>query len=89
MASKTDATSRDATFETVYRKLHGLAPCERHRLGTQGHTHTTALVREARPDRCKRDDSQAIGDFHAYAARAMRNRLIDAARQRVAARRGG
>ena len=89
MESRTGTPARDATFEAVYQKLHGLARRERRRLGAQATLNTTALVHEVYLDLCKRDDPQAIRDFYAYAARAMRNLLIDAARQRLAGKRGG
>lgn len=89
MEPETSASPPDTTFEAVYQKLHGLARRERRRLGAQATLNTTALVHEVYLDLCKRDDPQGIRDFYAYAARAMRNLLIDAARQRVAAKRGG
>jgi RNA polymerase sigma factor (sigma-70 family) len=52
------------------------------RLGAQATLNPTAFVREVDLDLRKRDDPPAIGDFCAYAARAMRNLLIDAARRR-------
>lgn len=82
-------SSHDATFEAVYQQLHRLAQRERRRFGAQSTLNTTALVHEVYLDLCKGGDPQAIRDFYAYAARAMRNLLIDAARQRVAAKRGG
>jgi len=79
----------DPAFEAVYQKLHGLARRERRRLGAQSTLNTTALVHEVYLDLCKGADPQAVRNFYAYAARAMRNLLIDAARQRMAAKRGG
>lgn len=76
-------------FDAVYQALHRLARRERHRVGAQATLNTTALVHEAYLDLCRGADPRAIRDFYAYAAQVMRNLLIDAARQRVAIKRGG
>ncbi|MBZ0221448.1 MAG: sigma-70 family RNA polymerase sigma factor [Dokdonella sp.] len=89
MQQPLDSAAGDTAFDAVYARLHQIAQRERKRLGARATLNTTALVHEAYLDLCKNADPASIRNFYAYAARAMRNLLIDAARQRLAARRGG
>jgi RNA polymerase sigma factor (TIGR02999 family) len=80
----------DQLYERVYGQLKRLA--HRVRVGRAGETlNTTALVNEAwlklgaGRDQAWRDQAH----FFALAARAMRQILVDSARRRVAAKRGG
>jgi len=89
--SRGDAVARDALIPLVYDELHRLA---RHFLARQrpGHTlQSTALVHEAYlrlvgPSPVRFEDR---AHFFAVAARVMRHILVDHARSRSAARRGG
>jgi RNA polymerase sigma factor (TIGR02999 family) len=83
--------SFDRLFPVVYNELHGLA--RRARGGWRGGEtlNTTALVHEAYlklVDQTK-PDWRSRGHFGAVAAKAMRHILIDYARRRSAAKRGG
>jgi RNA polymerase sigma factor (TIGR02999 family) len=86
-----DAAARDALIPLVYKDLHRLA---RHFLAQQrpGHTlQSTALVHEAYL-RLVGPAAMQFADrahFFAVAAKAMRHVLVDHARMRNAARRGG
>jgi RNA polymerase sigma factor (TIGR02999 family) len=85
-----DPQALDDVFVLVYEELRRLARMVRR--GRAGHTmDTTALVHEAY---LKLIPSQLAGVndriyFYRVAARAMRQVLVDAARQRVAEKRGG
>lgn len=89
MQAPADQSGSDTAFDAVYARLRQIAQRERRRLGANNTLNTTALVHEAYLDLCKNTDPASIRNFYAYAARAMRNLLIDAARQRLALRRGG
>ncbi|GAB5535935.1 MAG: sigma-70 family RNA polymerase sigma factor [Rubricoccaceae bacterium] len=85
-----DRTVLDALFAHVYAELRRLA--HQVRRGRAGHTlNTTALVHEAYlklvPSASL--DWESRGHFFGVAARAMRQILVDAARQQVALKRGG
>jgi RNA polymerase sigma factor (TIGR02999 family) len=77
-------------FELLYDQLHGLAGRVRH--GRAGATmSTTALVHEAyiKLASAGEVDLQSRLHFFRLAARAMRQVLVDAARRKVAEKRGG
>jgi RNA polymerase sigma factor (TIGR02999 family) len=78
-------------FEEVYLRLRALAQRERRRFPGPGHTlNTTALVHEVYLEMCApRRDELAPRDFFGYAAKAMRNLLIDYARRHARAKHGG
>ena len=86
-----DAQARDALFQAAYRDLHRLA---HHRLRDGGRNvllDTTALVHESylrlvTGGQMRAEDRRA---FFAYASRVMRSVIVDAVRERQAARRGG
>lgn len=76
-------------FEAVYARLRSIAQRERHRFSA-GHTlNTTALVHEVYLDISARADAPAPRDFFGYAARSMRNLLIDHARRCLRPKHGG
>lgn len=89
MQQPANPVATGTTFDAVYARLHQIAQRERKRLGARATLNTTALVHEAYLDLCKNTEPESIRNFYGYAARAMRNLLIDAARQRLAAKRGG
>lgn len=83
-------SEQETSFEQVYARMRLLARRERHRFGAGNTYNTTALVHEVYLDVC------AVGraappprDFFGYAARAMRNLLIDHARRRLRPKHGG
>lgn len=81
----------DALFATLYNELHRLARREAARAGPGAVVSATTLLHEAYLDMAQRD-ALAFPDrgrFLAYAARAMRNVLIDRARASAAQKRGG
>lgn len=84
-----DRAAAERLFTAVYRDLHRIAARQ---LREQQHAMaTTSLVHEAY-FRLARPESLALTDrqhFYAVAARAMRQILIDHARQRFAQKRGG
>jgi RNA polymerase sigma factor (TIGR02999 family) len=84
-----DRSRLDALFTRVYDELHGLAGHVRR--GRAGETlDTTALVHEAYVKLVPSADRTWEGRAHFFgvAARAMRQVLVDAARRRMAAKRG-
>ncbi len=80
----------DLPFEQVYERLRKIAHRERHRFAA-GHTlNTTALVHEVYLDICSAQGrAPAPRDFFGYAARSMRNLLIDHARRCLRPKHGG
>lgn len=89
--SKGDRAALDELFPVVYRELHRQA--ERHmRAQSAGHTlQATALVHEAYLRLVNRENIDWDGRAHFFgvAARAMRSVLVDHARARATAKRGG
>src|SRR5439155_11334875 len=89
--SNGDVSARDALVPVVYDELRRIA---RRCLAGQGRSHTlqpTALVHEAYLRLARRDsvDWQDRVHFFAMAAQMMRQILVDHARRRAAAKRGG
>lgn len=85
-----DGRALDALFARVYDELHRLA--HQVRQGRAGETlRTTALVHEAYLKLIPSADMswESRAHFFSVAARAMRQVLVDAARRRVAQKRGG
>lgn len=79
----------DALFAVVYDELRRLA---RHHLRQERPDHTlqpTALVHEAYVRLARQEGFASRAHFLAVASRAMRHVLVDHARARLAARRGG
>ena len=85
-----DTAARDALIPIVYNELRRVA---KRCLGGQRSDHTlqpTALVHEAYLRLVKQDSmGQNRAHFFAMAAKAMRQILVDHARRRAAAKRGG
>ncbi|RMH55976.1 MAG: sigma-70 family RNA polymerase sigma factor [Bacteroidetes bacterium] len=85
-----DPGALDAMFDLVYEELRRLARVVRR--GRAGATmHTTALVHEAYLKLSPGEglDVESRVHFYRIAAQAMRRVLVDAARRRAAAKRGG
>lgn len=77
-------------FEAVYERLRSVAHRERHRFAAGQTLNTTALVHEVYIDLHGADGSAAVPrDFFGYAARSMRNLLIDHARRALRPKHGG
>lgn len=88
-ARRDDATALDRAFDRVYAQLRAIA--HRALRGAHGATlNTTALVHEAYLALAGREGLplEDRARFFAYAARAMRNILVDRARHHAAAKRG-
>ncbi len=87
-ARKGDAHAQERLYAHVYRELHRLA--ERQLRGDREHGGATSLVHEAffKLSRASTEFNDRQ-HFFATAARAMRQILIDRARERMAERRGG
>lgn len=86
-----DPDAAGKAFAAVYRDLHELARAKLRHHRTITLLDTTALVHESY-ERLVGAGRLAVEDrrhFFAYAARAMRSVIVDAARARLAARRGG
>lgn len=83
------SVSDTAAFDAVYQRLRQVARRERRRAGAGDTINTTALVHEVYLDMCKGADASAIQDYFNYAARAMRNLLIDHARRHMRPKHGG
>jgi RNA polymerase sigma factor (TIGR02999 family) len=79
----------DPAFEQVYQRLRNVARRERRRVGAGDTINPTALVHEVDLDICKREGALAVRDYFGYAARAMRNLLIDHARRYLRPKHGG
>ena len=91
MDAPREPSSSDALFATLYGELHRLARREAARAGPGAVVSATTLLHEAYLDMSQRD-ALAFPDrahFLAYAARAMRNVVIDRARASAAQKRGG
>ena len=91
-ASTTDSGSpADELFAEVYDRLKAMASRQRARGGSPGTLSTTEIVHELYL-RMDGTHERRFGDpaqFFAYAARAMRHILVDAARRRLQLKAGG
>jgi RNA polymerase sigma factor (TIGR02999 family) len=77
-------------FETVYERLRQAAHRERHRFAAGQTLNTTALVHEVYIELQGVDGNMPVPrDFFGYAARSMRNLLIDHARRALRPKHGG
>ncbi len=81
--------SQDPAFDEVYQRLRRVARRERRRVDAGNTFNTTALVHEVYLDICKLENPAAVQDYFGYAARAMRNLLIDHARRYLRPKHGG
>jgi RNA polymerase sigma factor (TIGR02999 family) len=88
---RSDHRAVDALFTRVYAELKGLAHRVRSGRGPGLTLDTTALVHEAYIKLAGSGDAPWSDESHffAVAARAMRQVLVDVARQRLAQKRGG
>lgn len=86
-----DAAALDELMPVVYGELRKLARSQRRRMGGDSSTlDTTALAHEAYLRLAKSDASfEHRGHFYAVMAAAMRQLLVDEARRRSRAKRGG
>lgn len=85
------ADARERVAELLYAELHRQARHHRHRMGA-GHTlNTTGLLHETwlRLSGGNEPDWQDRAHYFRMAGRVMRNVLVDHARRRLAAKRGG
>lgn len=84
-----DALGR--VFEVLYPELRRLAHARLRRQGRVAHLDTTALVHECFLRLTDNEKINADGrrHFFAYAAKTMRNIIVDFAREQLAVRRGG
>lgn len=85
-----DISAYDQAVELLYGELHGIAHHQLARFHGQATLHTTAVVNEAYI-RLREASAGAVDRKHflGMAARAMRHVVIDYARKRSAAKRGG
>lgn len=86
-----DEAALDQLFAALYGRLHSMAHSQRRGWSGQETLHTTALVHEAY---LKLSNSQSLklsdrGHFFAVAARAMRHILVNHAKRKSTAKRGG
>jgi RNA polymerase sigma factor (TIGR02999 family) len=86
-----EQSAADALFATLYTELHQLAERKLARSGGGLTIGVTTLLHEAYLDMSRREGAvfPDRGRFMAYAAKVMRNLIIDYARQRRAEKRGG
>jgi RNA polymerase sigma factor (TIGR02999 family) len=86
-----DAAAKDRLFTVLYAELHAMARREIARAGSYGALGVTTLLHEAYLGLAKREGPHFPdrARFMAYAARVMRGIVIDHARMRQAAKRGG
>lgn len=95
LLDRTRAGDDDALHALVgrlYDELRRIARAQRRRLGAADTVNTTAVVHEAYAKLGRRDAAPAFADadhFLRTAARAMRDVIVDHARARHAAKRGG
>ena len=86
-----DRASIDAVFAALYPDLKRIARARLRQQGHGGGMHTTTLVHESFM-RLAQANTLRLQDrrhFFAYAAKVMRNIIIDSAREHLAERRGG
>jgi len=88
---KGDGAATEALFSALYYELHRLAKRELARGGAPASLSVTTLLHEAYLDMAAREGSVFPDQarFMGYAARVMRNLIIDHARERHAQKRGG
>lgn len=86
-----DPDAFDELFPLVHRELHGLAKAQRRRWKGNDTLNTTALLHEAYLKLAGQESPawESRSHFLSVASRAMRQILIDYAKRRSAAKRGG
>jgi RNA polymerase sigma factor (TIGR02999 family) len=90
-ASRGEPGALDQVFAALYPELRKIAHARLRTDGGQPDPHTTALVHESFL-RLVKAERLALTDrkhFFAYAAKTLRSIIVDAAREHLAARRGG
>ena len=89
--SRNDDEATQRLFELTYRELHRLAKIHTRREGHRRPLQTTALLHEAYLRMGGRDriGFRSRRQFFAFASESMRRVLVDRARERLAAKRGG
>ncbi len=85
---ETAAAATPPDFATLYDDLRRLAHRERARMGSGGTLQTTALIHEAYMKLQRTSSWNDRAHFLHTAAKAMRQVLLDAAKARIAAKRG-
>ncbi len=89
-AGNGDAEALEALLPLLYDELHQLAHRQRRRQGAPSTLNTTALLHEAYLKLANADGSfEDRAHFFRIAAKSMRQILVDYARRRRAAKRGG
>ena len=90
-AERGDDSAASTLFSVLYAELHRLARRELNRRAGSETLGATTLLHEAYLDIARRSGASFPdrGRFMAYACRVMRGLIIDHARRRRAARRGG
>lgn len=89
-ASKSfEGATSDELMTALYDVLHGLARRERWSAGRPDSLQTTAIMHEAYLKLYTRDHWESREHFLGAAVTTMRNILVDAARARLAVKRGG
>jgi RNA polymerase sigma factor (TIGR02999 family) len=90
-AEKGDSAATEALFGALYSELHRMARRQLARGGSGVSLSVTTLLHEAYLDMAGRSDVQFPDEarFMGYAARVMRNLIINYARDRQAQKRGG
>ena len=91
-AERGDGPASEALFSVLYSELHRLARRELARHGAGMSLGTTTLLHQAYINMSEQERSPSFPDrarFIGYAARVMRNLIIDHARNRQARKRGG
>lgn len=91
LAAAGDAEAGRRIFPAIYRELRGIASARLAGLPRGGTLQTTALVHEAYLRVVQRSPAgwQNASHFYFAAARAMRDILVEEARRKTAAKRGG
>lgn len=84
-----EGASSDELMAALYDVLHGLARRERWSAGRPDSLQTTAIMHEAYLKLYTRDHWESREHFLGAAVTTMRNILVDAARARLAIKRGG
>jgi RNA polymerase sigma factor (TIGR02999 family) len=90
-ADSGDSTAKDRLFTALYAELHAMARREAARAGSKGALGVTTLLHETYLHIAAREGARFPdrARFMGYAARVMRGLVIDHARMRRAAKRGG